>query len=260
MPFAICTVAIMPLRVSSDDRSEMVSQVLFGESMEILEYYGLNWAHIRMTYDNYEGWVDPKQFTIIDDTEFISLDSAKIFYSTDVFQLVETQISNSTLPIVLGSNLPNLKNNKFLFAGNNYKFNGSSVVQNIKSTRKDIVKNAMKYINAPYLWGGKTPFGVDCSGFTQTVYKLSGVKLLRDASQQAQQGETINFITDAREGDLAFFDNEDENIIHVGIILEDNKIIHASGQVRIDKIDHQGIFNVDTEKYSHKLRLVKSYI
>ncbi|RLD44281.1 MAG: hydrolase Nlp/P60 [Bacteroidetes bacterium] len=260
MPFAICTVAIMPLRVSSDDRSEMVSQVLFGESMEILEYSGLNWAHIRMAYDNYEGWVDPKQFTIIDDAEFNSLDTAEIFYLTDIFQSIENKKTKSRLSIVLGSNLPNLKNKKFLLAGNTFKFDGNSVIHSIKPTRKTIVDNAMKYINAPYLWGGKTPFGVDCSGFSQTVYKLSGVKLLRDASLQADQGETINFITDAKEGDLAFFDNEEGNIIHVGIILEGNRIIHASGVVRIDKIDHQGIFNVNTEKYTHKLRLVKTYI
>jgi len=259
MSFAVCTVAIMPLRVSSDDRSEMVSQVLFGESMEVLELNS-NWAFVRLSFDKYEGWVDPKQFSIIDDAEMNKLLIAKIYYSTDLVQLIKPESSKQMIPLVLGSNLPELKNNKFRISDLNYSFEGSSVKSDIKPTRKAIVENAMKYINAPYLWGGKTPFGVDCSGFTQTVYKICGIKLLRDASQQAQQGEIINFITDAKEGDLAFFDNEDGNIIHVGIILEGNRIIHASGIVRIDKIDHQGIFNVDTEKYSHKLRLVKSYI
>jgi len=259
MSFAVCTVAIMPLRVSSDDRSEMVSQVLFGESMEVLEMSS-NWAFVRLSYDNYEGWVDPKQFSIIDDAEMNKLSIAKTYYSTDLVQLVKPEKSKQMIPLVLGSNLPELNNNKFKIANLNYTFEGSSVISNIKPTRKAIIENALMYINAPYLWGGKTPFGVDCSGLTQTVYKVSGIKLQRDASQQAKQGDTINFITDALVGDLAFFDNDEENITHVGILLGDNKIIHASGKVRIDAIDHQGIFNIDTRKYTHKLRLIKSYM
>ncbi len=259
MSFAICTVAIMPLRVSSDDRSEMVSQVLFGESMEVVELKS-NWAFVRLSYDNYEGWVDPKQFALVDDVEMNKILTAELYFSTDIVSDIKYNNHKDQQVLLLGSNIPNLKNKKFTLAENDYIFNGNFIVSNVKPSRESIVENALKFINAPYLWGGKTPFGVDCSGFTQTVYKLCGIKLGRDASQQAKQGENINFITDAKEGDLAFFDNEEGNIIHVGIILEDDKIIHASGKVRIDKIDHQGIFNVDTETYSHKLRLVKSYM
>jgi len=118
----------------------------------------------------------------------------------------------------------------------------------------------MMYLNAPYLWGGRSPFGIDCSGFTQVIYKLNGFKLPRDASQQATIGETLSFIEESESGDLAFFDNEEGNIIHVGIMLENNNIIHASGKVRIDKIDHQGIFNSETNTYSHRLRLIKKIL
>jgi cell wall-associated NlpC family hydrolase len=116
------------------------------------------------------------------------------------------------------------------------------------------------YLNAPYLWGGVTPFGIDCSGFTQMVYKLNGYKLKRDASQQATQGEALSFIEESEAGDLAFFDNEEGKIIHVGIIMSDNYIIHASGKVRIDRIDHLGIYNVDTERHTHKLRVIKKIV
>ena len=122
------------------------------------------------------------------------------------------------------------------------------------------MENAMMYINAPYLWGGRSPFGIDCSGFTQLVYKIAGKKLPRDAYQQAEIGQTLSFVEEAQSGDLAFFDNEEGSIVHVGILLQDNEIIHASGKVRIDKIDHQGIFNVDTKRYSHKLRLIKKIL
>jgi cell wall-associated NlpC family hydrolase len=125
---------------------------------------------------------------------------------------------------------------------------------------KGIIENAYMYLHSPYLWGGRTPFGIDCSGFTQMVYKLAGIRLKRDASQQAEQGTLINLIDEARQGDLAFFDNEEGRIIHVGIMLPNNKIIHASGKVRIDSIDHHGIYNLETKKYTHNLRIIKRFV
>jgi hypothetical protein len=259
MAFAVCTVSIMPLRIASDDRSEMVTQVLFGENFEVLEMSS-NWAYIRLAYDRYEGWVDPKQFAIISDEEMNRLNSVPMFYSSDLVQVLYCDKSKQMLPLVMGSHLPNLNNNTIEIAGQLYQYDGASTHSKVKPSRKGIIENATTYINAPYLWGGKTPFGIDCSGYSQMVYKLAGIHIARDASQQANQGETINFITDALVGDLAFFDNSEGKIIHVGILLGDNKIIHASGRVRIDAIDHQGIFNVETRKYTHKLRLIKSYI
>ena len=123
-----------------------------------------------------------------------------------------------------------------------------------------MLETAYLYLNSPYLWGGKTPFGIDCSGFTQMVYRLNGYHLFRDASQQAKQGEALSFIEESEPGDLAFFDNAEGEIIHVGIIMRDNYIIHAHGKVRIDRIDHSGIFNVDSNQYSHNLRVIKKII
>ncbi len=259
MAFAVCTVSIMPLRAVSDDRSEMVSQILFGETLEVLEQ-SPNWAYVRISYDNYQGWVDPKQFTIIDDQEMNRISTSPMFYSNDLVQVVSSKNNKQMIPLLMGSHMPALIQNKFKIADQEYTYEGSSVISNIKPKRKTIIENAMTFINAPYLWGGKSPFGIDCSGLTQTVYKLSGIKLDRDASLQAKQGDTVNFITDAKVGDLAFFDNNDGNIIHVGILLGDNKILHASGKVRVDAIDHQGIFNIDSRKYTHKLRIIKSFI
>ncbi len=259
MKFAVCTVAIMPLRADSDDRSEMVNQVLFGETLEVLEQ-SLNWAHVRLTYDQYEGWVDPKQFIIIDEQEMKNLNSLPQFYSSDLLQFVINDRSKQMMPLAMGGHLSGLAQKMISVAGVRYTYEGFSVSSKIVPSRKKIIDNAMLFLNASYLWGGKTPFGVDCSGLTQTVFKLSGIKLPRDASMQAKQGSTVNFITDAFVGDLVFFDNDEGDIIHVGILLGDNKIIHASGKVRIDAIDHQGIFNVDTNSYSHKLRIIKSFI
>ena len=116
------------------------------------------------------------------------------------------------------------------------------------------------WVGTPYQFGGSTKNGIDCSGFTQMVYRLNGFKLLRDASQQATQGDALSFIEESTAGDLAFFDNNEGDIIHVGIIMENHHIIHAHGKVRIDRIDHTGIYNVDTNTHSHKLRVIKSIV
>jgi cell wall-associated NlpC family hydrolase len=161
---------------------------------------------------------------------------------------------------VLGSFLPNYKKNNVSFNKNEYIFDGLTVDSSKKNSKNKLIENAYIYLNAPYLWGGRSPLGIDCSGFTQLLYKLNGVQLPRDASQQAKVGQTLSFVEESEAGDLAFFDNEEGNIIHVGMVLDNNRIIHASGKVRIDRLDHQGIYNVDTHKYSHRLRLIKKII
>ena len=138
-----------------------------------------------------------------------------------------------------------------------FSYEGGTVISSVKKTTEELLNTAKLFLNAPYLWGGKTIFGIDCSGFTQLVYKLSGYKLPRDAWQQAELGHPLSFVEEAQAGDLAFFDNEEGKIVHVGIILPNNEIIHASGKVRIDKFDHYGIFHSENKKYSHMLRVIK---
>ena len=164
--------------------------------------------------------------------------------------------NNTLLPIPLGASLSFLNHSDINTA--QFEFEGTKA--NGIQDKSKLINTAFLYLNAPYLWGGKTPFGIDCSGFTQMVYKLNGYNLFRDASQQATQGEALSFIEESEPGDLAFFDNEEGNIIHVGIIMENNYIIHASGKVRIDRLDHLGIFNPETQKHTHKLRVIKKVI
>ena len=159
-------------------------------------------------------------------------------------------------PIVIGSILPSYKSGHALINNEMYQFDGLTTPGFIKKDK--LVENALMYLNAPYLWGGRSPLGIDCSGFTQMVYRLQGVDLPRDAYQQAEVGTTLSFVEESEPGDLAFFDNAEGKITHVGIILEDNHIIHASGKVRIDRIDQQGVFNTEIGNHTHKLRLIKS--
>ena len=252
--FGICNLSIIPLRIEPSDKSEIVSQVLFGEHFQILEV-SKQWSKIKLQFGDYEGRVDSKQYQIISESSYNQLCEEVIVLNSDLIEYV-TGPNNFLMPIPLGSSLSFLNFNEINI--NNYDFEGMKI-SGIKA-KANIVNTSFMYLNSPYLWEGKTPFGIDCSGFTQMVYKLNGYHLLRDASQQALQGEALSFIEESEPGDLAFFDNEYGKIIHVGIIMNDNYIIHASGKVRIDRLDHLGIYNAEINKHTHKLRVIKKVI
>ena len=252
--FGICNLSIIPLRIDSSDRSEIVSQILFGEHFEIIEQQKV-WTKIKLHYDNYEGWIDTKQYKLISEENYKTLCNEAIILNADLVEYIAAP-NNILIPITLGASLSFLNHNDI--NTDNYEFEGLKI-SGIKP-KSNLVSLAFLYLNAPYLWGGKTPFGIDCSGFTQMVYKLNGHKLLRDASQQATQGEVLSFIEESEPGDLAFFDNEEGTIIHVGIILENNYIIHASGKVRVDRLDHLGIYNAELNRHTHRLRVIKKII
>ncbi|MFP2994407.1 C40 family peptidase [Spongiivirga sp. MCCC 1A20706] len=249
MQYGICNLGVVPLRLDPRDASEQVSQVLYGELFKVLEQRK-KWSRIRLAFDKYEGWIDNKQYVEIDEEQYNTLVNDQQALSSDLIDFVSDH-NKQLLPIPLGSCIHNNEIFEHNFDGN--KISG-------QNKKEDLISTAFLYLNTPYLWGGKTPFGIDCSGFTQMVYKLNGYQLLRDASQQATQGEALSFIEESEPGDLAFFDNEEGVITHVGIIMKDHYIIHAHGKVRIDRIDHTGIFNLDTKKHSHKLRVIKKII
>ena len=252
--FGICNLSIIPLRLEPNDRSEIVSQVLFGEHFEVMET-AKQWMKIKLQFDDYEGWIDSKQYQSISEENYTTLSKEAVILNSDLVEYIIAP-NNTLLPITIGASLSFLNHSDI--NSENYDFEGLKV-SGIKS-KNDIVNTSFLYLNSPYLWGGKTPFGIDCSGFTQMVYKLNGHKLLRDASQQSNQGEVLSFIEESEPGDLAFFDNEEGKIIHVGIILENNYIIHASGKVRIDRLDHLGIYNAEQNRHTHRLRVIKKII
>ena len=220
-----------------------------GKLLKVLEQRK-KWSRIRLAFDKYEGWVDNKQYKEILEKEYKSLTKTEDLLSTDLVEYVQSD-DELLYPIPLGASLTGLSLLKHSYDGNSSK----GILD-----KSNLIATAYLYLNSPYLWGGKTPFGIDCSGFTQMVYKLNGYKLLRDASQQATQGEALSFIEESEPGDLAFFDNTEGNIIHVGIIMKDNYIIHAHGKVRIDRLDHTGIYNIEKKMHTHKLRVIKKII
>jgi hypothetical protein len=233
--------------------------LLFGELFTVMESFE-DWFHIRTTFDNYEGWINRSSYYEIGENEFRRLHGLPCSISTELVQLIENRSLQVWFPILIGSSFHGLDNKAFSAGEYEYFFEGSTESIPQPGQRNKVLEMSMMFLNSPYRWGGRSPFGIDCSGFTQMAYKLAGVQLLRDSAQQASQGETISFISDAIAGDLLFFDDDEGMITHTGILLPEGRIIHASGRVRIDNVDHQGIFNDEISQYTHKLRLIKKIL
>ncbi|WP_420322184.1 NlpC/P60 family protein [Flagellimonas sp.] len=249
MQYGVCHLSIVPIRTSPDDLTEMISQLLYGDYFKVLERRKL-WSRIRMVHDHCEGWVANNQISFIEVDDFQKLNSRKIQIASDVVAHICTD-DHMLLPIVLGSMVSSASLMNHIFEGNAIEG---------QLPKEHLAETALLYLKAPYQKGGKTPFGIDCSGFTQMVYKINGYALKRDAEAQSKQGEALSFIEESEPGDLAFFDNNEGIIDHVGIILKDNYIIHVNGHVRIDRLDHTGIFNTDEKLYTHKLRVIKKVV
>lgn len=257
MKYGIIDLSVVPGRSEASDASEMVTQLLFGDIFTIIEETE-KFIKIKVHYDNYECWICVKQYLPLGASEFTQISNSPYFCTTDLVQVINYK--NHLLPIVQGSSLPHFKEGEFKIDGQQVNFDGSHSIPTKIGAKEKIVEDALMYLNAPYLWGGKSPFGIDCSGFSQIVYKINNIVIPRDAYQQAELGDGYSFVEEAEPGDLAFFDNEEGRITHVGILVSKNKIIHASGKVRIDTLDHQGIYNRETNSYSHKLRIIKNMI
>ncbi len=258
MQYGVCGLSAIPMRKEPEDAAEMVNQVLFGETLEIIEYRK-KWSLVRLSHDSYEGWVDNKQIMPCTEDYFQKVAQTTPTVTQELVDIVSEEKTAEFFPIFMGSVLPfYTSDGKLKIADREFAFKGP--VDQGPKDRQKLVQHAYQYLNAPYLWGGRTPFGIDCSGFTQMVYRLIGFTLPRDSGQQAAHGLTLSFIEESEPGDLAFFDNEEGRIVHVGIVLEDNYILHASGKVRLDRLDQTGIFNRETGTHTHKLRVIKKIL
>ncbi|MEY4926430.1 MAG: hypothetical protein RI894_866 [Bacteroidota bacterium] len=256
IPFTYFTtqLSVVPIRALPTHKSEQVSQLLFGEAVLCLRKQG-EWLYIRCRWDDYEGWVQAVQLSAVSEAWY----AKQLENQSFAFELLlPASTDDSFLPLPLGASLPYYDGINARLGETHYRYTGQilEVSANLK-TADWVLKIALRYLHAPYLWGGRSPFGIDCSGLAQMAFLMTGVLLPRDASQQITCGETVDFLQNAQPADLAFFCSEQGNITHVGILLDANTILHASGQVRIDAIDGFGIFNRDLQKHTHQLCRIK---
>ena len=246
----ICENVFVPLRSGPSHKTEMLSQVLFGERYSVIDKAG-TWMKIETLFDKYMGWIDMDQIQHSPDegrSYGYVLNRSLLCYKNDKTKMIlepGCEIFN-----------PDFEHKTF-FNGQNQFTTGQEFNKNFISTDEPVTDSAIKFINSPYIWGGRIPSGIDCSGLTQLVYKIHGIQIPRDSCKQAESGRNIDFIDEAEPGDLVFFDNDRGKISHVGMILSRGQVIHASGRVRIDTIDHQGIFKPEIGGYSYKLRTIR---
>lgn len=248
----ICRLTTAALRAEPSQRSELVSQLLFGERVEVIDQFK-GWMLVKSQLDGYTGWVDiiqlePWQASENDDKQAVC---------RELFTQITEEETGNRQWITFGTIVEYTSHGRLMAGGRAYRYMGEIKPVDDKPSPEEIMRGSLKWLNTSYLWGGRTPLGVDCSGFVQLVFRAAGVMLPRDAWQQAELGIDVPFASEARKGDLAFFENPEGSIVHVGILNGEGHIIHASGKVRIDAFDHQGIFNNDIRRYTHKLKIIK---
>ncbi|MCR4965995.1 MAG: C40 family peptidase [Bacteroidales bacterium] len=261
MSYGVCLQMAAPLRAADSHRSEMVSQLLFGETYSVLETTR-DWLRICVTDCEYEGWISIRQHTPMSDEEFNEYIKTPHYRVINQFLYLRDMATTIIFPIALGSQFPIPHDGTFQLGGHQYAVELPEEKplmhhEGVTELQERLLSVAFQYLNAPYLWGGRTPAGIDCSGFVQNVFASIGIILPRDASQQVSCGQTVDFIQETRIGDVAFFQNEEGNIVHTGIICGFQQIIHSCGYVQINTIDETGIYHQGLHRYTHQLRIIK---
>ncbi|GAB3536845.1 C40 family peptidase [Pontibacter brevis] len=246
--------SLVPMRAETSDKAELVTQLIFGECYEIVNTEG-NWLQIQLASDGYVGWIDFKQHTAVTPEYFEAWKSTRHARVLDLLQVVHN--NDVPVPIGIGSYLPFFDGRSILVNETRYAYAGCAAAPDSRPPQAALLEVAANFLKFPYLWGGKSVFGIDCSGFTQQVFGICGYQLPRDAYQQVAHGQEVHFVEQTQPGDLAYFSNAEGRITHVGITLEGQKIMHAHGEVRIDTLDHTGIYNKDLKRYTHHLRIIK---
>lgn len=234
MEYGICTQAVVAMRRENSHASEMVNQLLYNELYEKLDERS-EWMLVRTEWDQYEGWISSKQHHAINEMDYSELKAAK--------------------PHVIDKPVVEYEGKLLSFGTPVYAHDAAKIPSVFQPDL--MVENAKKLLGTPYLWGGRSIMGIDCSGFVQLCARTAGLFLPRDASQQVKGGELVYFLQETQPGDLAFFGNENGSVTHVGILLGNEQIIHASGEVRIDFLDQTGIFNRERNEHTHQLLAIK---
>ena len=269
---------VTPVREEPSEAAEQATQLLFGQVCEVVERKS-SWIKIRCTTDGQVGWVNRKMTTPVSEEDVRLLNenrkaNGEGVVATPMAVVTDTE-TGEKLMLTIGTRLPNYRKGTFEVLGKQYKidpkavyslkFKGEKVLVNGREvTGEDVVRVAKSLLNVSYLWGGKNMMGYDCSGFTQTVYSVFGIDILRNAREQVTQGQEVKSLAEAQPGDLVFFDHADRDpnatrITHVGMLISPTEVIHCAGWVHIDRIDEMGVY-LSNGEMTHHLVQIKRYL
>lgn len=247
MEFGLAELSVIPGRAEPADSAEMVTQLLFGELYQILEIQD-KWCKVKLLHDAYECWIARNQVHSISESDFLHLAERNAHRVQDNVATARHNSEKREHLLPFGSIIRRI---------DEWEVHGSFTDGTVN---QDLIPElSQQLLDTPYLWGGRTTFGIDCSGFTQVLLSMCGIDLPRDAYQQETAGEPIESLSRTQPGDLAFFAEEGKRISHVGILLSSEQIIHASGKVRIDQIDEIGITNSESGELTHELRSIRRF-
>lgn len=252
MNTALCLVPVCAVRKAPMQEAEMTSQLLFGEAVELISLHN-DWVEVLCIYDGYTGFCMRNQLVEVS-KEIASQDQVPLVLTWSGVMVV----NSVPMHVPFGSAIPGMQNGESVWGDNRIRSSSKLVMEGAYVFDEESIRQvAFTFLNTAYLWGGRSVFGIDCSGFVQLLMRFFGKHLPRDTSNQSMLGEDLGFLQEARCGDLAYFDNEEGKIIHVGLLLNDHEIIHAAGKVRIDGIDGAGIIHSESGERTHRLRVIK---
>lgn len=249
--YGVCRLAVVPVRKESSDLTEQVTQLLFGDHYEVIRASkDKKWLHIKMAADQCEGWLDVNQHHTITSEYFDQINLADFKITIEVSSWI--LYKKNPLAIVMGSIVP-ISASELFKMEEQFAFNGESKALSQRRDFDFIKMIALRYLHAPHQWGGRSPYGIDAAAFSQLVFKIGGYSLPRFLSQQVLHGKKVDSLSQTKPGDIVFFQDKAGKIIHTGILLEEDKIIHVLGRVRIDHLLEEGILNQETKIFSHTL-------
>ncbi|PHI21769.1 hypothetical protein CEQ90_00335 [Lewinellaceae bacterium SD302] len=252
--YAIGRFTAVALRAKAKENAELLSQILLGEPLRVISY-GKTWSRVQCAEDGFEGYVRSNQIAFVDELTFLQQKNNPAF-ALDLFSPILGD--RNGIQVTLGSRLPDFDGMHLSLGGGRYTYSGQAVMsRDIRTEGELMLKLARRMLFVPHLTGGRTPTGIDAAALIQLVARIVNIQLPRTAEAQVNCGRSVDFIVQCQAADLAFFDDSKGNINHVGLLLPDSRIIHVDDRVRIDAIDHYGIFNYDLGKYTHRLRIVK---
>lgn len=250
-----CKVSVASVYKKPSTDAMLVTQVLFGECVYFISKKNKHWFKIKCAWDDMVGWVDAKQFEFYTELDKSKFESCHSFSLELIHGLMSEQ---KTIPITIGSNLINCDGLNVKLPFGKFQYSGQIINLNQSNNLQTLIKKiGLKYLHSPYFRGGRSPLGIDASALVQLVYKMIGLALPRTAQMQSEVGEDIGFTAFSEVGDLAFFADKHNQIIHVGLVVEPMKILHCHGYVKVDQLDDQGIFDLETRKYTYKLRTIR---